>query len=479
MKRPGTQVSTALATLAGLWLLSANLGANEAVAALWGDPSLVGVAHGRPIGGTLRIDDVSLEPGGPTESFELVRVRVFTPGARIVIHGRDGSVTVPPPADLHFRGGVAGRDGAHVFLTVGEDGRIHGLVADRGRYWIAEQDGVATRPELREMTATELEGARRGFSCRSDELPRPPEVPAIRAGTPSTVSTETHRVKSRGPSYAAKIAVETDYEYFLLFGSTRAAASYIADLFGFASGYYTTEVGTAFWLEHISLWTTASDPWTQTSSLCCLAEFGKYWNDNNSAIDRTLVHFLSGKSAGGGIAWPAVLCAASWMVDISTWGCSLTPTYGNYGGDYSFSGDLVGDFNPGTGAIVWDIYSMSHEVGHNFDSPHTHCYSPPIDQCYGTEAGCYQGAASLPCSTPGGGCGTIMSYCHTIQPGITNISLTLGQGHPWGTSPERVPQRMSSYVATTVSASPSCLLYALFTDDFETGNCSAWSNVTP
>jgi hypothetical protein len=451
--------------------------AAEVVATTWGDSSLVETARGVAIGEALRIDGVRLEPTQPPESFDLVRFRVFAPDAKVVIHGAGGDVTVAPPADLHFRGDVQGRDGARVFLTIGEGGRVRGLVADRGRYWIAHQGAEAPRPELREVTAAELEAAGRAFSCRADELPRPPG--AATAAATSTAATERTAPKSRSPSYAARIAVETDYEYYQLFGSTTAATGYIGDLFGYASTYYATEVGTAFWVEHVSLWTTAADPWTQTSSLCCLAEFGKYWNDNNSGITRTLAHFLSGKIAGGGIAWPAVLCSASWMVDISTWGCSLASTYSNYGGDYSFSGDIVGAFNIGNPGIVWDIYAMSHEVGHNFDSPHTHCYSPPIDQCYGTEPGCYQGAASLPCSTPGAGCGTIMSYCHTIAPGVTNISLTLGQGHPWGTSPERVPQRMASYVATTVSADPDCLLYVIFADGFESGGTSNWSTVAP
>jgi hypothetical protein len=467
-----------IAVFSAVSLCCAGISASEPVTAEWREKSLAETARGVPIGGVLRIDDVSLELARPPESFALVRFRVFAPDAKVVIHGAEGSVTVSPPADLHFRGRVLGREGAQVFMTVGEDDRVRGLVTDHGRYWIAHQDAGAPLPELREVTSAELEGAGRAFNCRADELPRPPATTTAAAGT-STATTKGAGTKSRSLSYAAKIAVETDYEYYQLFGSTTAAASYIGDLFGFASGYYATEVGTAFWVEHVSLWTTAADPWTQTTSLCCLAEFGKYWNDNNSAVGRTLAHFLSGKIAGGGIAWQGVLCSSSWIVDTSTWGCTLSPNVSNYGGDYSFSGDVVGDFNIGNPAIVWDIYAMSHEVGHNFDSPHTHCYSPPVDQCYGTEVGCYQGAASLPCSTPGAGCGTIMSYCHLITPGVTNISLTLGQGHPWGTSPERVPQRMSNHVAATVSTYPTCLLYVVFADGFESGGTSYWSAVSP
>jgi hypothetical protein len=478
MNNSTSSVVRVAAVLSTVALCCGTLPANELVISRWNDPSLARAAAGVPLGGSLRIDDVDLERDRPPESFELERFRVFARDARVVIHSAEGSVTVPPPADLYFRGSVVGRDGAQVYLTIGENDRIRGLMSDRGRYWIVHQAAEATLPGLREVTAAELEGAGRSFRCRADELPRPQSA-ATAAAAMSTATTAGPGTMARTPSYTAHIAVETDYEYYQLFGSATAAARYIGDLFGYASGYYASEVSTTFWVKHVSLWTTAADPWTQASSLCCLAEFGKYWNDNNGAIRRTLAHFLSGKSAGGGIAWQGVLCAGPWMVDISTWGCSLSPTWGNYGGDYSFSGDIVGNFNIASPAIVWDIYAMSHEVGHNFDSPHTHCFSPPVDQCYGLEAGCYQGTPSLPCPTPGAGCGTIMSYCHLISPGITNISLTLGQGHPWGVAPERVPQAMSSYVVTTAAANPACLRFALFADGFEAGDTSRWSAAVP
>src|SRR5262249_57182568 len=72
-------------------------------------------------------------------------------------------------------------------------------------------------------------------------------------------------------------------------------------------------------------------------------------------------------------------------------------------------------------ADIWDVEVVAHELGHNFGSPHTHCYNPPVDECYNQEPGCYSGPTSLP---PGGG--TIMSYCHLLAGGLANINLVFG-----------------------------------------------------
>jgi hypothetical protein len=162
-------------------------------------------------------------------------------------------------------------------------------------------------------------------------------------------------------------------------------------------------------------------------------------------VQRTVAHFLSGKNTGCGIAYLGVLC---------------NRTYG-----YGVSGSLAGNFNIDNPSVVWDILVVSHEIGHNFNSPHTHCYggidgvADPVDPCYASESGCYAGTAQLPggCGGSGQGCGTIMSYCHLRSGGYGNITMTFGLGHPYGVAPDRVPDRMSAYVAARAASNPGCL----------------------
>ncbi|MCH8314425.1 MAG: hypothetical protein IIA64_00495, partial [Planctomycetes bacterium] len=58
----------------------------------------------------------------------------------------------------------------------------------------------------------------------------------------------------------------------------------------------------------------------------------------------------------------------------------------------------------------WDIIVVSHELGHNFGSPHTHDYNPPIDGCGLGEC---KNAEN----------GTLMSYCGQCPGGLANYRL--------------------------------------------------------
>ena len=82
-----------------------------------------------------------------------------------------------------------------------------------------------------------------------------------------------------------------------------------------------------------------------------------------------MTHLLTRANIGG-IAYLDVLCSSSW--------------------GYGVSG-LDADYVYPNAAYTWDADVVSHELGHNFSSPHSHCYKPPMDHCYNGEAGCYGG----------------------------------------------------------------------------------------
>lgn len=449
-------------------------------------PALGTLAQGVPVGGALMVEGVDLDLLGPTATLELTRFQVFAPEARIVVHRPGGDVELAVPDNAYFRGSLAGEPASRAFLSVQATGETRGIVTAGGRFWVMQggDRGLAVAQVDSDALAEQVGG----FNCSTGDLHDPREMLRVAATPPAQAPA---RLAQRGVpgTYAARVAIETDNEFLSLFGGDAVdATNYVADVIGFGSGVYNPEVDTDLLIVHLSLWDGVTDPWTQFSTVCGLFEFGRYWNDNHSGIFRTIAHFMSGKSNGGGVAWVGVLCEPEFDYDHGGACPALTPQTDNYGGGYGYSGDLDANFDINSPTVVWDIVVTSHEIGHNFDSPHTHCYAglqgnaSPVDMCYGSQAGCYSGATSLPSGCPGGGmgCGTIMSYCHLLGGGIANITMTFGEGHPWGVAPERVGMQMSDHISAVFGSTPACLDSSLiFTDGFESGNTTLWTSQTP
>ncbi len=217
--------------------------------------------------------------------------------------------------------------------------------------------------------------------------------------------------------YTVNLAIETDYELYTKFGSsTDAELRFIGDLTAAASAIYWRDVKTVFKIGTVHLWSTSADPWTATSTSTALSEMLSYWNSNYTSVQRTIVHMLSGKNMGGGIAYVGVLCNSSF--------------------GYGLSSSLGTTFSVTNPNLYWDVLCYTHEIGHNFSSPHTECYAPPVDTCTPCDSFSCTG------SVPSGG-GTIMSYCHACAGGYSNIILYFGLN---GDVSQAVLDQMRGYV---------------------------------
>lgn len=489
-------------------------GAQDPITITWhelADRALAGgsASDGKSVvgAGSLRVVGVELPaaPDAPEKSaisatLVLDRIRVFAPDARIVVHTETGERLEAPPANVYYSGVIEDRPGSRAILTLDADGIVRGLVTDPDGWWrigtVPDKATGAQRVVTRKVDVGE-DMARETFQCANDRvsLPSVGEIRAaegVRAAASPTESSATV-VPEKAASYTARIAFETDEDFLADFGGdTVAATDYIGDMVAFATTVYSDQVDTSWLVESVSLWDT-TDPWDESSSVCRLFEFGKYWNDNRSDVDRTVAHFLSGGGGFSGIAWVGVLCEGEFPVDTSGSACLTFADVSNYGGDYGYTGGIVGNFDLSSPSPIWDIVALMHEIGHNFDSPHTHCYeglegsSSAVDPCFAGQVGdtCYSGTEALPagCPGPGNNCGTIMSYCHLSSAGNGTISgevaLDLGGGgFPYGTLPERVPTRMNDHVQVQDANFPGCLdftqLGPIFEDDFESGDTDKW-----
>ncbi len=454
-----------------------------------------------PMGGHLRVVKVERADTGESAAFELERFQVFAGDATVTVHTTEEDFEVlPPPAVAYFRGVIEGRPGSRVFLSVLEDGASQGIVTEGDATYLIGGEGTAGGGDFESRAAFARAGApltmhrvdpkllksssNGGFTCGNEGLPAGQGSLAddLDLALASAAASTTPAIGEATVNYTARVAVETDYEFYTRFNNSDAATTYIGNLIGYASLMYVNEINTSLVVQSVSLWTTSSDPWSQTGSLCALLEFGRYWNINRTGVSRTIAHMMSGRGTGGGVAWLGVLCSGAFNYGTS---CPGLPTDAFWGGGYGFTGSLSGGFDISSPSVMWDIMGVSHEIGHNFNSPHTHCYngiggnSSPVDQCYNGEAasGCYSGAQSLP-GPAGAGSGTLMSYCH-LSGGYSNMTLTLGTNHPYGVLPGRVPSRMSAHVVSRASSNPSCLAPAtppnsIFSNGFEAGSTSGW-----
>ena len=275
-----------------------------------------------------------------------------------------------------------------------------------------------------------------------------------------------------GQLYGATVAIDTDYEMVQALGSVGDVQAYIASLFAYLNLTYETEISTRLLIgDQIIPQSAGDDPYAGWSGCGARLSEVEARYAGNTSISRALLAHFSPNGGNCGVAYSpyanqgdnsftGVLCNASYGISVN----NVTAVAPNASTPISNS---------------WDAIVAAHEIGHNFSSPHSHCYgnlnggslsqsADPVDACYVSEVEgpgnlCAKGTAALPGSnaltggTAGAGNGVIMSYCHLLGGGLGNIGRTFGQGHSSGALPERVAQRMSMAIENASALSGSCI----------------------
>jgi hypothetical protein len=352
----------------------------------------------RPGLAALRGSDRAVVPAfplGDRRSGDLVLER-FTPfadGVRVEAMDAGGRRPLALPDHVYFRGTVAHEDDSLVVLIAARDS-VRGFVVSGSDVFPFGPDARGGHRSYALRDADPAMYPRPGDFCANDLHPEAVMVPEAAEPLPPVA-------QAPGTLRIADVAIETDQELRARFPSDAATLDYLASLAAATTAIYERDVAVQLRFSYIRLWDT-TDPWTATDTSGALNELRTYWNApaNQMATiagSRTIAHFVSGKSVQGGIAYINVLCSQSLGYGVS---------------------QVYGSFDLSRPSQIWDVMVFAHEVGHNFGSPHTHCYSPPLDQCYNQESGCYSGAVVS-------SRGTIMSYCHLVG-GLSNIDLVFG-----------------------------------------------------
>jgi hypothetical protein len=243
--------------------------------------------------------------------------------------------------------------------------------------------------------------------------------PAFACGSESLTALRRNLYKTSGAAANTtntcknlELFLVADYDFYLNqnFDASQLT-NFVSSFFHIATTVYRNE-GIELSLKALQINTT-KDEYQDVgpSSLDFLNRFGSVTQDNLHGAD---VAVLMSTRYGtlGGIAFVDELCSA-YRVD------------GKYhAGPYAFC-NVKNDATKPFPQYSWNAMVLTHEVGHNIGSPHTHsCLWPggPIDKCYTIEDGPCD-TTNVPLPTNGG---TVMSYCH-LRPGI-GINLANGFG---------------------------------------------------
>ncbi|MDA1007823.1 MAG: M12 family metallo-peptidase [Planctomycetota bacterium] len=353
----------------------------------------INALNGHPV----RIEELRLShdvvvsaAGGPIAGFEPTAMIEVVTGR--TANGEIVSHQEPVPAVAAIAGMIEGDPASHLFLSRSEAGTF-GFVEAFGRRWIISSGPLGA-----------------GFETVVYEPAAFPE------GTipPSDWTCQVFKALDEGgdPSPEGgiagasvcrqmRVAIDTDHELLMRFGgSTTAAAGYVGQLYAAMNEIYQRDVQLHPWICYLRLWATPDDPWVGADIGAELGAFRNLWESSMFSVSRNEAHFLCGRSIGGGVAWLGSLC--------SPWAYAASCVGG------SFPYPLV-DNDWGN----WDVMVVAHEMGHNCGAPHTHDYTPPIDGCGSNPQDCTAAELNI---------GTIMSYCHICDGGMSNIQLRFAPG---------------------------------------------------
>lgn len=342
----------------------------EAIHLILDDDVLMSILRERPNLLRLRL------PGRLDVTLDLYRAEVFADNT--TIRTSDGRVSAPNPANLFYRGMISGNDNSLAIVSIFES-HVQILYADDAgnkRVQRTPEGGYIAIRDADLIVTTDPPGCFTTDPDAEDIHDTEDEDTAGRAMTGNCI----------------QVFAVADYKSYQDNGSSVAnTEAWLAELWNEVITLYENDdipVGVSDVLIY-----TSTDPYASLTTTSAILNAFRTYIANTSYSGR-LAHFLSTRGLGGGVAFLNVLCSNTHQVAVST----------------SLSTNIVQ-----VPIYSWSVEVVTHEMGHNVGSPHTHACSwngnnTAYDICgptAGYSEGCTQGP--LPAS------GTIMSYCHLVS----------------------------------------------------------------
>ncbi len=294
-------------------------------------------------------------PVAQEQSFTLLftRSEVFTDESRILFP--DGTQQeIPVNEILTLRGVIRGDHGSIATLTKYQEEIFISIVDSEGDYRIAPDQKIQQDSyKLYEDHSKE----ENPFICDvpdGDEL----KIADVQPGLP--------RRKAAGD--IVEVYVECDYRLFQNKGGTSGVMAYVTALFNEVATLYLNE-GIIVEVSDVFIW-NRSDPYAGISNTYnALLAFGSTKQNNyNGRLAALLKGNTSGFCSVSGIAWVDVLCS------------NYFPSF--QGGPYSVTAGVGRCPHNAYPSFSVDVAVVTHELGHNMGSPHTHscCWGPSFNR---------------------------------------------------------------------------------------------------
>ena len=325
-------------------------------------------------------------PGREPVDLILQPTSAFEDGGKAVVVEADGSMRLVAPQVKCFFGFVEG--GGTAFLAISPT-TLQGYMSAGEEAYFLSSDGDARTDRATVAHSSKVTPGDVSLQNFCDTTPL--EDPEGKFGRAALEEHGRIGLGSGSSIETARLWIEADHQLRNQFGSDQACIDYVTLLTSFSSSIYRRDTGMRLTIPDgfLRVWNT-TPPWGVVNDFGGLNPFASWWSGNhpNSNANRTLVHLLT-RPAFGGVAYLDVACSHSA-------GYALSSVNGSFPNPIQH-----------TSPSNWDLVVYSHELGHNFASPHTFNYNPPIE--------CDDGS--------GPDNGTIMSYCHQNPGGTNNIGL--------------------------------------------------------
>ena len=321
---------------------------------------------------------------GRNITLELVKNNFFTQDFKV--NTDKGFVNYTP--GVYYQGIVKGDDKSIVAISFFSDNVIGVTsIEDIGNIVIGK---AKNSDDFVSYNDANLKGVN-PFSCGSDELLENQNT-AIPSYNPKTMT-------AKKTDNCVRIYYEAGFGPYTQNGSnTTTTTNWVTAMHNNISTLYAND-GITVALSQVFVWTT-TDPFTGTPS-----EILNQFRTTRTTFNGDVAQLLR-NPATTSIAFVNALCTSS---------------------KYSYSGVNFAYSNVPT--YSWNIEAMTHEIGHNLGSPHTHDCSwngdnTRIDGC-GPASGNAGNGTCAAGTLPSDG-GTIMSYCHLVS--SVGINFTKGFG---------------------------------------------------